>query len=82
MKGDYYDVTMKVSGTPGTVKHRVQALTDGSTVAMDEGKPTTPFIEVEVLNKAGKAVERCLFAKPDILYITQGHSPIARKKAK
>jgi hypothetical protein len=82
MKGDYYDVTIKVGGTMGVVKQRVQAKTDGASVSLDQGKANDRFLEIEVLNKASKPIETAIFSKDDVSFIVSGHESIARKTVK
>ena len=76
-RGDYIEVTYKTG--VGTEKKRIIAHSVGATVEMKGTSGREEFVTVEELNKNGKVVHTGLFAKPEVVAITQGNAPIPRE---
>lgn len=69
-RGDFVDITYRIP--TGTTLHRLQVMTVGGSLNIDESK-TSPFIKVETLDRTGEPLETARFAKSEVVAIVEGH---------
>jgi len=82
MKGDYVKIVVRVASASGFVENKVQAMTDGSKVAVAMPSRNETFITVEELNKADRPVRTARFLATEVLSIVEGHEMLVRAKKK